>query len=73
MFNFIAIWRREREAVRELSRLTDRELADLGISRCDIGAVVDASRPDIAPRMVRDRADAMAPAWGAHARRSVTT
>jgi uncharacterized protein YjiS (DUF1127 family) len=24
---------------RELSRLSDRELSDLGISRCDIGAV----------------------------------
>lgn len=72
MFNFIAIWRREREAVRELSRLTDRELADLGISRCDIGDVVEGARREVAPRAVRQGVDAMAPAWGAHARRSVT-
>ncbi len=29
-------WNRYRENVRELSRLSDRELADLGISRADI-------------------------------------
>ena len=29
-------WRRYREAVRELSRLNDRELADIGIRRGDI-------------------------------------
>ena len=29
-------WRRYREAVRELSQLTDRELADIGIRRGDI-------------------------------------
>lgn len=29
-------WRRFRESMRELSRLSDRELSDLGISRADI-------------------------------------
>ena len=29
-------WRRYREAVRELSQLTDRELEDIGIRRGDI-------------------------------------
>jgi len=32
----IKAWHRYRESVRELSRLSDRELADLGISRVDI-------------------------------------
>ncbi len=35
----IAAWRRYRESVRELSRLSDRELSDLGIGRGDIEAV----------------------------------
>lgn len=35
----IANWRRYRTAVRELSQLSDRELADLGLSRNDIEAV----------------------------------
>lgn len=32
-------WRRYREAVRELSNLTNRELGDIGINRADIGAI----------------------------------
>ena len=32
----LAAWRRYREAVRELSQLTDRELDDIGIRRGDI-------------------------------------
>ena len=32
-------WKRYRETVRELSRLSDRDLADLGISRFDIASV----------------------------------
>ena len=35
----LAAWRRYRESVRDLSRLTDRELNDLGIGRSDIEAV----------------------------------
>ncbi|MGO4873035.1 MAG: DUF1127 domain-containing protein [Roseiarcus sp.] len=33
-------WRRYREAVRELSQMTDRELEDIGIRRGDIRYVV---------------------------------
>ncbi|HEY1944517.1 MAG TPA: DUF1127 domain-containing protein [Roseiarcus sp.] len=29
-------WRRYREIVRELSQMSDRELGDIGIHRCDI-------------------------------------
>jgi uncharacterized protein YjiS (DUF1127 family) len=32
-------WKRYRATVRELSRLSDRDLADLGISRFDIDSV----------------------------------
>jgi len=36
-------WRRYREAVRELSQLTDRELDDIGIRRGDIEFIVRRS------------------------------
>jgi uncharacterized protein YjiS (DUF1127 family) len=36
-------WRRYRASVRELSRLTDRELADLGIRRGEIEFVAKGS------------------------------
>lgn len=39
----IATWRRYRDSVRELSRLSDRELSDLGIGRADIYDVVRQS------------------------------
>ena len=39
----IAAWRRYRESVRELSRLSDRELNDLGIARGDIEFVARQS------------------------------
>ena len=32
-------WRRYNQSVRELTRLNDRELADIGISRWEIGRV----------------------------------
>ncbi len=32
----LSAWRRYREAVRELSQLSDHELSDIGVSRCDI-------------------------------------
>ena len=32
-------WRRYRDAVRELSQLTDRELTDIGIHRDDIPSI----------------------------------
>ena len=36
-------WRRYRDAVRELSQLTDRELSDIGIRRGDIEFIVRRS------------------------------
>jgi len=36
-------WRRYREAVRELSQLTDRELADIGVRRGDIETIARRS------------------------------
>jgi uncharacterized protein YjiS (DUF1127 family) len=33
---FIQRWRQYNESLRELSRLSDRELADIGISRSEI-------------------------------------
>jgi uncharacterized protein YjiS (DUF1127 family) len=33
---FLQTWRRYNTSVRELSRLNDRELADIGITRSDI-------------------------------------
>jgi uncharacterized protein YjiS (DUF1127 family) len=40
----LSAWRRDREAGRELSQFSDRELSDIGIRRCDIEDVV--RRPD---------------------------
>ena len=71
MLNFIASWRREREAVRELSRLSDRELADLGIARSDIRAIAEGAPRESVSRAARGAAGTMAPSWGAHARQSV--
>lgn len=39
----LAAWRRYREAVRELSQLSDRELGDIGIRRGDIENIVRQS------------------------------
>lgn len=38
-----ATWRRYRDAVRELSQLTDRELSDIGIRRGEIEDIVRRS------------------------------
>jgi len=39
----LTAWRRYREAVRELSQLSDRELDDIGIRRGDIEFIVRRS------------------------------
>ena len=39
----VTAWRRYRTSVRELSRLTDRELSDLGLNRYDIDSVARKS------------------------------
>ncbi len=35
----IGAWRRYNTSVRELARLSDRELADIGVSRSEIGTI----------------------------------
>jgi uncharacterized protein YjiS (DUF1127 family) len=35
----LAAWRRYREVVRELSQMSDHELCDIGIHRCDIDSI----------------------------------
>ena len=44
----LTAWRRYREAVRELSQLSDRELDDIGIRRGDIEYVVRRSVESLA-------------------------
>jgi uncharacterized protein YjiS (DUF1127 family) len=45
MFKVFSKWRRQRQTVNELMRMSDRELNDLGISRCDIHQIArDSSR-----------------------------
>ncbi len=39
LVRLVRAWRRYHQSVRELSRLDDRELADIGLSRGDIPAV----------------------------------
>ena len=39
----LSAWRRYRDAVRELSQLTDRELSDIGIRRGEIETIVRQS------------------------------
>ena len=38
--NFLATWREHRHMVKELNRLSDRELNDIGIARADIDRLV---------------------------------
>jgi uncharacterized protein YjiS (DUF1127 family) len=45
LVRMIRVWHRYNESFRELSRLGDRELADIGISRSDIHRIAwDAAR-----------------------------
>ena len=39
LVHLIREWKRNNRSLNELSRLSDRELADIGISRCDIPRV----------------------------------
>ena len=49
----LAAWRRYRDAVRELSQLTDRELSDIGIRRGDI----EIDRPPVADQAAAESGD----------------
>ena len=39
IIRFIQHWKRYGRVVQELSRFSDRELADIGIARCDIDRI----------------------------------
>ena len=39
IIRFIQQWKRYGRVVQELSRFSDRELADIGIARCDIDRI----------------------------------
>lgn len=54
MFKALTLWRQQRQAVRELSGLSDRELADIGIVRGQIEAIVRG-----VPQMSRDEVEAV--------------
>lgn len=71
MLNFIAAWRRERTVLRELSRLSDRELADLGIARSDIRAIADGRFGKAVVPAVCEVRDTTAPAWSTQTRQSL--
>lgn len=38
--NFLATWREHRRVIKELNQLTDKELSDIGINRCDIDRLI---------------------------------
>ncbi len=38
--DYLATWREHRKTIKKLNQLTDRELADIGISRCDISRLI---------------------------------
>lgn len=65
----LAAWHQHRETIRELSMLSNRELADLGIGRGDIPFVADGSLLVADPAFVPAAADdaLIGPAWAAHA------
>lgn len=39
-WNYLRTWRLHRETIKELNRLSDRELKDIGISRGDIDRLI---------------------------------
>ena len=38
--NYLKTWRKHRETIKALNKLTDRELADIGLSRGQIDALI---------------------------------
>jgi uncharacterized protein YjiS (DUF1127 family) len=39
-WNYLCTWRQHRDAIKQLNRLTDAQLKDIGISRSDIDRLV---------------------------------
>ena len=71
MLNFIVDWRRERDTISELSRMSDHELADLGIGRADIWAVASGATMPHQKEVAVQSIDALKPSWGHHNRRAL--
>ena len=79
MLNSIVARRRRRDAIQQLSRLSDRRLDDLGIDRADIAALVDraaimsggTSLGRAGAVRSTDWGDGMAPSWAVHNRRAL--
>jgi uncharacterized protein YjiS (DUF1127 family) len=47
LVRMVRVWRKYNESLRELSRLGDRELADIGVLRADIRKIAwDSARAD---------------------------
>jgi uncharacterized protein YjiS (DUF1127 family) len=38
--NYLKTWREHRETIKQLNQLTDKELAYIGITRCDIDRLI---------------------------------
>jgi uncharacterized protein YjiS (DUF1127 family) len=38
--NYLSTWREHRKAIKQLNTLTNRQLKDIGINRCDIDRLV---------------------------------
>lgn len=62
-------WRRKRAAIEELRRLSDRTLRDIGLSRAEIPAVVEA----LTDRSDRPQASNYVPDWRRATRRRADT
>ena len=39
-YKYLSTWRKHRQVIKELNRLSDAELRDIGINRCDIDRLV---------------------------------
>lgn len=39
-WNYLKTWRQHREAIKQLNRLTDKQLKDIGITRGDIDRLI---------------------------------
>ena len=64
IIRFIQHWKRYGRVVQELSRLSERELADIGIARCDIDRIArerSASRSSGKPAAIRPAMPRVAP------------
>ena len=75
MLTFLTAWNTRRTAARELSRLSDRSLEDLGIARHEIRSVVTRAAVSASDHKVaapqQDGFDRLAPSWAVHNRRSI--